>query len=247
MKIDDKQEIGIGGFTVLARVRNVITKTADAPDVPLEDGSIANDHVIINPVILEIEGRVSDIFIRPDVQATIFRRGLSEIGNITKYIPAQTQTQISKIVDIATDVNNVFKGISAVINDGVQLADFVGDKSPGGQSNQEKFIETLETYYNGSNLMRIEMPDTIYENMILTSRVIIYDNQKGTAIDFKLTAKQLRFADVIFTDVSEFFKSPAPGGVSNQTAGQESNGLNDAPEVETSFAATVASWLGIFQ
>lgn len=240
MTVDDKQEIGIGGFTALAMVRNVVTKTADAPDTPLEDGSMANDHVIKKPIILEIEGKVADVFIRPAAEATIFRRALAEIGNITQYAPEQTATQASKAAAIALDANNVAKGIQSAINGGEQLIEFFGDKT-SGRSNQELFLAALDAYYENSSLMRIEMPDRIYENMIITARPITYDNQNGTAIAFKITAKQLRFADVIFSDVSEFFSNPAPGSAGDQVAGQESNGLNDAPEVKTSLISSIVS------
>ena len=238
-RVDDKQEIGIGGFTALARVRNVITKSVDAPDTPLEDGSMANDHVIKKPIILEIEGKVADIFIKPAAEANIFRRTLAEIGNITKYAPEQTATQASKAAAVALDANNVLKGIQAAIKDGEQLIEFFGDKT-AERSNQELFLLALDTYYENDSLMRIEMPDRIYDNMIITARPITYDNQSG-AIAFKITAKQLRFADVIFSDASEFFANPAPGSVGDQVAGQESNGLNDAPDAPTSLISSIVS------
>ena len=184
-----------------------------------------------------------DIFIRPSVEATIFRRSLAEIGNITKYFPEQTQTQLSKAAALILDANNIKKGIEAIINDGKQLIEFFGDKTEE-RGNQELFTQALDIYYENSTVMRIEMPDRIYENMVITSRVITYDAQRENAIDFKLSAKQLRFADVIFTDVSEFFRNPAPGDVSDQTSGQESNGLNDAPEASTSLASSI---LSVFQ
>lgn len=239
-RVDDKQEIGIGGFTALARVRNVVTKNVDAPDTPLEDGSMANDHVIKKPIIIEIEGKVADIFIKPAAEANIFRRALAEIGNISKYVPEQTATQLSKAVAIALDANNVSKGVQAAIKDGEQLIEFFGDKTED-RSNQERFLQTLDVYYENSGLMRIEMPDRIYDNMIITARPITYDNQQGTAIAFKITAKQLRFADVIFSDVSEFFANPAPGAVGDQVSGQESNGLNDAPAAPTSLISSIVS------
>jgi len=237
-RIDDKQKIGIGGFTAYAAVRHVVNKSLDAPDTPLEDGSFANDHLIKKPVILEVSGLVSDVFIRSAVEATIFRRGLSEIGNISKYLPAQTQTQIAKAASIAIDANNVSKGIQAAISDGKQLLDFIGNKS-AGQNNRELFIAALDLYYDNSTVMRIEMPDKIYENMVITSRVIEYDNQKDKAISFKLTAKELVFSNVIFSDITAFFKKPAPGDIANQVAGQESNGLNNAPEVPVSLISNI--------
>ena len=60
-RTDDRQEIGIGGFTADVRVNESIQMTSDAPDNYVEDGSVINDHVINNPIVLSIDGEVADI------------------------------------------------------------------------------------------------------------------------------------------------------------------------------------------
>lgn len=243
-QVDDKEEIGIGGFTALARVREQVTKTANAPATPLEDGSFAHDHIINNPIQLNIEGRVSDILIKPDAETTVFRRNLAEIGNITKYFPPMTQAQINKIAALVITFDSYRKKIEAVIRDGRQAYEFFGSKDTGGGNHRDRFIEMLDGYYNSKALMRIETGGKVYENMVITSRVTTKDNRAEDSIDYKIIAQELRFADVIYTDIQKYFPAPAPGSVGDQVGNRESKGLNDAPEAETSLLSGLA---GVFQ
>ena len=243
MKIDDKQEIGIGGFTALARVRNVLTIESESPDTPLEDGSISNDHIILNPIKLEIQGRIGDIIIKSDAELSLFRRTLTNVGVITSYAPGRTQTQISKLSALIIDANNQRLIIEDAERKGGQLLDFFGDKTPE-QTNIDNFLSTMKLYRSTKKTLRIEMPNQIYENMVINSLVVTWDNLSDTAIEYKIGAKQLRFADIVFADISDFRKEPSAGGVSDQVSPQESNGLNDAPEVERSIASSI---VGAFQ
>jgi hypothetical protein len=232
-KVDDNQDIGIGGFTALARVREQETKTANAPTIPLEDGSFANDHIILNPIQLSIEGRVSSVHLKPRADISVFKRLAAEVGNITKYAPSRTQTQISRVAGLIISVNDSYNRINTAIKDGRQAFEFFGSKD-SETSLIEKFLEMLDGYYESRTVMQIEIRSKIYENMVITSRVITRDNTTDDAIDFKITAQQLRFAEVIYSDVQKYFKEPAPGAAGDQVKGQESNGLNDSPEAETS-------------
>jgi hypothetical protein len=246
-KVDDKERIGIGGFSALATVRQQETTTASAPATPLEDGSLAHDHIVLNPLQLNIEGRVSDILIKPTAEVVAFRRGLAEIGNITKYLPTRTQTQINRIAGLVVDADNYVKRLNAVVADGRQAFEFFGSKDDA-TGYRAQFLEMLESYHNGKTLMRIETPTRVFENMVIVSRVITRDNTADDVIDFKITAQQLRFAEVVYTDSQQYFKSPATGDAADKTKGQTSKGLNDAPEVESSLATSLKNSVsGLFQ
>lgn len=229
-RVDDREEIGIGGFTAIAYVRQLETITANIPATPLEDGSLAHDHIILNPVQLDIEGRVSDIFLKPNAFVTAFKRNFAAIGNITKYLPARTQTQINRVSELVLTVDNYTKKIDAVISDGRQALEFFGSKD-SAQSLKDKFLEMLDGYYNSRTLMRIEIRGKVYENMFITSRVITRDNTAIDNVNFRINAQELRFAEVIYQEVQQNYSNPSSGAVSEQVKGQENKGLNDAPGV----------------
>ena len=232
MIVDDLEEIGIGELTAFARTREQTTVTATAPATPLEDGSVVNDHIINNPVQLTIEGVVSEIYVKPRAEIQAFRRGAAEIGNITKYLPPRTATQISKIKGLLLSVDNYYQKALTAIRDGKQTLNFLtgGAKPP---SVIDDFVATLDVYHDEKIPLKIQTPDQVYENMVITSRVTTRDNTVDS-LSFKITALQLRFAVVIFDDVSKYFKNPAPGATGNQVKGSNNKGLNDAPDVTKS-------------
>ncbi len=50
----------IGGIEIDASVSEDHTYFADTTDNPVEDGTVFTDHVVLQPVVLEMEGRISD-------------------------------------------------------------------------------------------------------------------------------------------------------------------------------------------
>lgn len=237
-KVDDLEKVGIAGLTALVRIKQQETTTASAPSTPLEDGSLANDHIILNPVQINIEGRVTDIILRPQAESVAFRRGIAEIGNITKYAPTRTQTQANKVLGMIVDIDGYRAKLKALSENSQQAFDYFTGGNDTTVSNINQFLDKLEKLHLSKTPMVIETPTKVYKNMVIVSRVISRDNTTDKAIDFKITAQQLRFAKVIYTDSRKYFKAPATGSVSDKTKDKVNNGLNDLPEVETSFATS---------
>jgi len=241
--------VGIGGFLLSALVREQTTKVATIPQIPLEDGSFANDHIILSPVSINIEGRVSDILLKPDPALIDIRRNLAEIGNITVYLPSRTQTQINRITNLQFTTARYITKIKSAIAAGRQAWEFFGNKDSATSNDvRSQFVEMLDYYYDNKTLMRIETQRKTYENMFITSRVITTDNTADDFVDFQITAQQLRFAEVIFSEIQKHFPKPASGSASDQVSGSKSKGRNDAPittpEKKTSLLGNILRGFG---
>lgn len=236
---DETEEVGIGGFVTFARVSERFTRTAEVPTTFLEDGSHINDHIIRNPLTLSIEGNVSDVFLRPSPAIEAVRRAQVEVGNITQFAPARTQSQVSKISGIVNDVTSAIDQVDAIIDAGQQAAGFLGLIDSEARSNQEAFIDTIESIYESESLIAIDMPFRTYERMAITSIEVTRDNQQK-ALSFSIEATQFRFAQTIFT------QGPAPNpasGTNGQTDGETDKGVQEGAEPDQSFANYL---LGIF-
>jgi len=90
----DKEEIGIGGFTALVRVNESTSLTSQAPTIYLEDGSFAQDHIILDPMVLTIDGDVSEIHIKQSAFSEEQSRINANVGVIAQYLPSKTQMQV---------------------------------------------------------------------------------------------------------------------------------------------------------
>ena len=230
-------EIGIGGFSALVRVNESTTLTSKVPTTYLEDGSFAQDHIIIDPVILSIDGDVSEIHIKPTAFSEDLSRINSNVGVIAQYLPAKTQTQIQQANALIGDFTDRIRQVDKIIADGKQALSFLGNQSPTGKDLQEKFIDAMESLHYGKQLVSIDMPYRRHDNMRITSVQVARDN-KGKNIKFKITAQEVRFAATIFIDASEFMKSPA-AGLGGQTDGVTDKGPQAGEEVEQSLLFSV--------
>jgi len=204
------EEVGIGGFTLMARVRESFSLNSQAPTTYLEDGTYAHDQIINEPLQLSIEGEVSDIFARKNPKIELQRRVSSQIGVITKYLPLRTQSQISKINAIINDTANAARAINTAIDEGRNAYDFFGNKDTASKGLREQFIDFVESIHYGKQLINIDMPFRTHEQMHLSSIVIDRDNV-GSAIKFSITATKIRFNETEVKALTDFFPAASKG------------------------------------
>jgi len=231
-RIADKQNIGIAGFTLDVRVRESIKMDADVPTTVLEDGSFANDHVIIKPITLEIDGSVSDIKLQADEVTQILGLQRQEAGVISKYLPDRTRSQISKVNGIIRQAQDVIESIDPYVEDFGNLTGLFGDQSIS-RRNTQKFFDTLEKLRQARAPIVIQMPYRTYDNMLLTTITISKDNV-GEPLNYSLTATEVRFTTIEATTA----RNPA-AGTKGQTAGNTNKGrssgasANGNPQAES--------------
>lgn len=231
------EEVGIGGFVLLARVRNSTTLTARAPTTPLEDGSFANDHIVNEPMELIIEGEVSNIHVRPRPAIQLQRRVAAEIANISVYLPPRTQAQLSRVNELANDVSDALRSIDDFIDRGRQALDFFGNKDTDSKGLIEQFIDYIEALHYGKQLFSISMPFRVHDNMVMTSVEFDEDNMNEN-LGFTLRAQKIRFVETEVRDVTEFFPDPA-GSLDGQSDGESDKGAQAGEDVPRSFLSTV--------
>jgi hypothetical protein len=234
---NDLENVGIGSFTLDVRVREDVARTMIAPTTPLEDGSVASDHVIENPLELSLEGEVSEVRYNPTARSEDYKRVKAEVGNITKYIPPLTRAQINKSFELVNDSQAVKRKIEAVISDGTQAIEFFGNKSPS-KSPQDNFIDAMQAYQKSRMPIRIQAQRRVYENMILESVVTTSDNQSGQVLRYKITAKQINFTEIAFSLVDSVKSSPS-SGLNGQTDGAKAKWLNKPEALSESLAKSI--------
>lgn len=232
-----QQEIGIGGFTALVRVRESYKLTASAPATPVEDGSVVNDHIILNPLTISIEGDVSDVHRRASPVLRELREAQAEIGNLTsQYAPARTQTQLSQISALANDALDATRRVDALLDAGEQIGSLFGNQDAAATTNRRQFLDYLEALRNGKQLISIDMPYRRLDRMVITSLTITYDNEIE-ASGFVLEAQQVRLAELQFVQVQQ-----RAGGLNGQVDAENSKGSQAVEEVECSLIANIVGY-----
>lgn len=214
------QEVGIGGFTLFARVSDSTAYETQAPTSVVEDGSYIGDHLINGPIKVTINGDVADIFIAAKAKSMSEKR-LPTVGVVNSLRPGRTPSQeqaVARIIDSFTDRR---REIDEAMQGG-QAAKEVTGSTATGKSYREQFIDFIESVHYGKQLVAVSTPFRMHTDMAITSVVITRDNQRN-ALTFSLTAQKMRIAKTIFVNVSQFYKKPAPA-VKSQTAGTADKG-----------------------
>lgn len=228
------EEIGIGGFSLLCRVRETTTYSAETPDSTVEDGSFVNDHIILRPLTLEIEGNVSDVHIRRSPITEQALRTRAEIGNVANlYEPAFTSSQLQQVDALAVSVRDRLLRVGALIDGGRQAAEFFGNFDTDAKGIQERFIDHIEALHFGRQVIAIDMPYRRYETMVITE-ISTSRNNESDSIDFTMSARQIRLADTRFVDVEQ----PAEG-VDGQLDSESDKGAQEGEDVERSLLNSI--------
>ena len=228
------EEIGIGGFTALVRVRESYRLTTEVPETPVEDGSFVNDHIIRRPLTITIEGNLADVFIRRSALATVTTRVLAEIGNVaSQFLPPRTQSQIAKAAALGNDVTDALRRLDSVLDAGTQAFNFLGNRDTTTKGLRETFLDHIESYHRAKTVLSIDMPYRRLDNMVITSFVSSTDNVEDTTT-FTLEAQQLQYASTIYAEVA----TPAPG-LGGQADAESDKGVQEGEGVTESLATQI--------
>lgn len=215
------EEVGIGGFTLFARVSDQTQYSTASPTSVVEDGSYIGDHLINAPIKLTINGDVADVFFNAPPPSRSESR-LPTVGKTTSFMPKRTPSQDQRAVRVTDTAGDRRRGINEQISLGTNSGEFIGNKS-GSKPIREQFVDFIESLHYGKQLTTISMPFRNHESMAINDVVITRDNQRH-ALTFSLTAQKFRIAKTIYSDVSRFYKKPAPA-VKSQTGGTKDKGV----------------------
>ncbi|MBP2156859.1 phage baseplate protein [Erwinia rhapontici] len=221
---DTVKKVGIGGFSMFARVGGSTTYPSQVPVDVLEDGSNASDDIITGPIQIKISGVVADVYAdaKPNSSLSLIP-DYSKYGEVIEYIPAKTQQQLQKINEIADRAEQKILEAKRLADKGAELFGLVGNPVSGGAKGiREQFLDFIEAIYYGKQLISVEVDYRTHENMALSSLTITTDNQ--TMEDkFEAGFTKVNFTKLTTTAIEQQFKSPSPAAKS-KTAGVANKG-----------------------
>lgn len=243
-RTDDRQEIGIGGFTADVRITESIQMTSDVPDNYVEDGSVINDHVINNPIVISIDGEVADIHEKVEFVPPILLEAIDKAADIIEstYIGQKTLQMIQKIEKIAEPITKAYDALNDALDKGQQVYDFFSGQK--AKTRQDDFFDFLNQIYYSKQLIDIHMPFRTYKNMRITSLTIVKDNTTSQALKYKLQAKEVRFAKTILVDSRKYFQKAPSGSVKGKVSDKQNKGVTEGEEKKFSTPEKKKSFLG---
>ncbi|ELI8406998.1 hypothetical protein RSJ44_003708 [Yersinia enterocolitica] len=218
------KKVGIGGYSMFARVNDSTSYPSQVPVDVLEDGSNASDDIINGPITIKISGVVADVYVdaKPNAALSLLP-DYSRYGEVLEYIPAKTQQQLQKINEIADRAEQKILEAKRLADKGAELFGLVGNPVAGGAKGiREQFLDFIEAIYYGKQLISVEVDYRTHENMALSGLTISTDNQTQDT-KFEASFTKINFTKLTTTAIEQQFKSPSPAAKS-KTAGVANKG-----------------------
>jgi len=209
------QRIGIGGFSLFARVSERLTLKADNPKFFVEDGTPLNDHRIQKPETVRITGAIGDVYESPETSVDVVQALDNNLGLITQYLPRFTGTQAVLFEQISRNAVSRVSVLEDLIDAGAQARNVIGNVGNTNKPLGEQFLDAMEDIHYGNQLISIEMPYRIYENMSIAT--LTFDrNNTNDGVEFTMEAERFRVADLAFTAVE---RVPIRNGMTAERVG----------------------------
>ncbi|HEA9994964.1 TPA: phage baseplate protein [Yersinia enterocolitica] len=218
------KKVGIGGYSMFARVNDSTSYPSQVPVDVLEDGSNASDDIINGPLTIKISGVVADIYVdaKPNSSFSLMP-DYSKYGEVLEYIPTKTQQQLQKMNEIADRAEQKILEAKRLADKGAELFGLVGNPVAGGAKGiREQFLDFIEAIYYGKQLITVEVDYRTHENMALSGLTISTDNQT-LETKFEASFTKINFTQLTTTAIEKHFKSPSPAAKS-KTAGVANKG-----------------------
>jgi hypothetical protein len=231
----NKTPVGIGGFTAYATINSDFKLESEVPTSHLEDGSFANDHVVLKPITISMQISVADVFIKASIIREYYAKVFAEIGNVTKYLPDRTNAQLAKVASFTESVANTARKIDTAIQDGQQVLQNFGlfEDDPL----RKQFIDAVTKIHATKQLINLEVAYNVIPNMRLTSISIQQDNETEE-VRCSIQAQEVRFASTFTESYNQYFQRPSEG-TGGKTEGISNKGKQAGKTVETSLATSV--------
>lgn len=196
------EEIGIGGFKLFAKIRETTNYVSQAPTTYLEDGSFASDHIVLEPLTIEIEGSVSDVYIERSTQSRLLNRRTEKLIDTGLQKLPSTQAELNKKTALIESLQSEYQRAERQIQNPLgEVGDTTNDNL------RERFIESMEKLYYGKQLVSIDTEFRKFDSMRITNLSITKDNQ-NTAISFSISAQKVRIAKTQTTNIERVFANP---------------------------------------
>lgn len=231
-------EIGIGGYRLFAKIDESVKYTNVVPIEVLEDGTNSADDILNNPIAVSMSGVVGDLIVEPPQSPELIGKDFSAIGEVTALLPAKSQQQIQRISQIDSQLRDATLLAKRAERLAGNAYGFFNNSASNAKSQQEKFIEYMESIHFSRLPISLSTKYRDYDNMALADLTITNDNQTN---DVKFTASfvQINYLKLVYVEVSTNYSSPSEALEGKTTDDADKGGQNPEENTETSLLSSI--------
>lgn len=192
--VKPKNAKGIGGFVFDYEGETRFNLQAEITDHFTEDNTSIQDHIAIKPLRMMLRGFIGELILKaPQGLLGALNLLQNRLTTVPAYLGNYTPQMIGKVQNVITQATSVVNTIDQSIS---RVKNIVGlfDKSAPAVTKQEKAYLTLQSLYFTKQIMLVETPYGVFNNMVIESLIFIQPEETKNWSDISVTLKQMNFA-----------------------------------------------------
>lgn len=206
----NKYTLQEGGFEIDATINEVHEFSATVTQSQIEDGSTISDHIIINPIRLNLEGVITE----------------TPISFITSALTAGASA-------LSSNIPSKFGAAAATLGGASLSGLLTSSRSP------DDVYKVLKELFEKREPFTVVTGLTVYDNMVFTSLSIPRSAQYGRAIKFSATLEQLKIVQTKLVPVPEFKVMSGIGSTVSSTQDLGDQASSAASEAASSKGSSI--------
>jgi hypothetical protein len=194
-KLKPKDAVGINGFVFDFEGEDTVVETAEITDHYSETNQSIQDHVAIKPEKIILRGFVSELTYTPpggllgtiDILQDKLTVVNAYLGKYTPGAVAKVQAAITKVQNVANDINQTISRVQNVAG--------LFQKANPAVTKQQMAYAQLYSMMVTKQIFSVETPYDFHPNMVIESLNFLQDETTKTWSDIIVTLKQMRFVN----------------------------------------------------
>ena len=244
IKVTPKGLAGIGGFLFDYEADSTLTMSAKITDHFAENGSVLNDHRVVEPLKITLRGFVGEIvYKRTAGVAGLLSLLQSKLTVVPAYLGKYTPQALGKVQGVLTQAQTISDKID---NYADRTKNIIGmfQKSAPGATKQEQAFNTLKAMFEAGTVFTVNIPAPqrspiisavspwgLLSDMMLETVTMTQDETNKYETDISITLKQVRFASTQTSTVDPTAMAATTG---QQSASQADKGQANGTHVDLS-------------
>lgn len=194
--VKPKTAKGIGGFVFDYEGETNLQIQADITDHYAENNTAIQDHIAIHPIKMTLRGFVSELVMKsPTGLAGALEQIQNRLTTVPAYLGKYTPGALSNIQRALTKTQNTVNTINQSLARVKNIVGLFSNSAPG-RTAQERAYNKLQSLMVSKQLMFVETPYGMFNNMAIESLVLVQDDSTKTWTDISVTLKRINLVAV---------------------------------------------------
>jgi hypothetical protein len=192
-------QFGFGGFVFDVKGDEQIELQAEITDHYIEDNTVINDAMAVRPLRINLKNYVGELVYQDETDVE------SEVNKVA--------TKLTAVSAFITPIGSAFNSLKSISEqdsisfeeNSEDLADLwalTKNLNPQATRQQQAYLY-FKSVQKQKILIAVQTPYEYLQNMVVESVIALQKEDSEDISEFSLTLKQVSFADVEFTDVSD--------------------------------------------